>query len=501
MPANKGGDSKQGLIITLVICILLVIILGLTTYYGYAGQADLQKATADAKKDAETAKKDRDWYKFVVLQLKAYTGDLTKQETEEWRVARERYDNNQLSGDDKAAIDTLFKDLQSRVGNEPYRMRLARLDEELRNTQTSLQNEKNALAKERAENKRLMDVRDQELAEAKKHLEQEHADNVANQKKMAQELITRLQDFGSLSDELAKEKKQAATDKGKLEREQTKLRSEIKDQEEARRKLADKLTPPDLQKFSTPKGKIVNLDPSGQIAWINLGTLDNVRSQQGLTFSIWGHGIAGRGSNEYKGALELVAVQGAHLSLARITQTVDARNHPIEPGDVLVNPAWSPTMQEHVAIAGLIDLAGDGRDHIDELMRALQKQNVVIDAYLDLKEAAIKGKLTLKTDYLIVGDPPDFAAETYREGDPRFERKTEIMDKLSGMQVEAQRLGIRVVPLRQFVELTGYQMPQGARSTSGFSYDSRVPSSAAGNAKAQPSKAEKAQEEKKDEDK
>ena len=368
MPANKGGDSKQGLIITLVICILLVIVLGLTTYYGYAGQADLQKATTDAKKDADAAKKDRDWYKFVALQMKAYTGDLTKNETEQWKVDRERYDNGQLSGEDKAAADSLFKDLQKTVGNEPYRIKLARLAEELRNAQTSLQNEKNALAKERAENKRLIDVRDKELAEATQHLEQEHANNVANQKKMAEELITRLQDFGGLSEELAKVKKEAATDKGTLERDRAKLRAEIKDQEDARKKLADKLTPPDLRKFGTPKGKIVNLDQNGQMAWINLGALDNVRSQQGLTFSIFGRGITGRGSDEPKGALELVAVQGPHLSLARITQTVDARQHPIEPGDVLVNPAWSPTMQEHVAIAGLIDLAGDGRDHSEELM-------------------------------------------------------------------------------------------------------------------------------------
>jgi hypothetical protein len=505
MPANKGGDSKQGLIITLVCFILLSIILGVTTYYGYAEQEALRAAANKEKGAAADMQKNRDWYKFVALQMKAYTGDLKKQETEDWKVARERYNNNQLSGDgtEKADVVALISDLDSRVGNEPYRMKVARLEEALQNAQTSLQNEKNALAKERADHKRLVDVKDAELQEAHKQLEQAQAKNIEIQKKMAQDLVTGLQQFGATSEELAKLQKQAATEKGNLEKERSRLRAEIKDQEEARKKLELKLTPPDLQKFSTPKGKIVSVDPGSQLARINLGSLDNVRSQQGLTFSIFGHGISGRGTNERKGALELVDVLGPHLSLARITETVDARNHPIEPGDVLVNPAWSPTMQEHVAIAGLIDLAGDGRDHIDELMRALQKQNVVVDAYLDLKEATVKGKMTLKTDYLIVGEPPEFSGDlSIREGDTRFERKTEIMDKMSGMQVEAQRLGVTVVPLRRFVVQTGYQVPQGARSTSGFSYESRIPSSpATGEPKAQPGKKEKVKEEKKDEDK
>ena len=88
--------------------------------------------------------------------------------------------------------------------------------------------------------------------------------------------------------------------------------------------------------------------------------------------------------------------------------------------------------------------------------------------------------MTLKTDYLIVGNHPEFSSESaFREGDTRFEHKTELEDKISGMQVEAQRLGITVMPLRKFVELTGYQVPQGARSTSGFNYESRIPSSSA----------------------
>ena len=60
-------------------------------------------------------------------------------------------------------------------------------------------------------------------------------------------------------------------------------------------------------------------------------------------------------------------------------------------------------------------------------------------------------------------------------------------------------LGVTKVPLRRFVSLTGYQLPRGARSTGGFSYESRIPSSAATNGAKDAGK--KAGEPKKEEDK
>src|ERR1700732_3503286 len=137
MPANKGAESKQGLVISLVIFVLLSVILGVTTYFGFADKDALTKAAAKGKEDADSAKKDKDWYKFVVLQLKGYTGDLTKQETEELSVDVDRYLKSQLTGPDQAAIDTLFKDLAARLAAkdgrtiEPYRERVARLEEDL----------------------------------------------------------------------------------------------------------------------------------------------------------------------------------------------------------------------------------------------------------------------------------------------------------------------------------------------------------------------------------
>jgi hypothetical protein len=492
MPANKGAESKQGLIVTLVCFILLSIILGVTTYYGYAGQDALVKAAKDADTKEKAMQKSREWYKYVALKLKYYAGEMRKDDNQALADAEATAKNN--TADDKAAYDSLFQELDRRLVKDPkrdrtfesYREKVNRLEQELANTRASLLAEQTNLAKERAANQRNIDTKDAEIKEAHDKLKKAEADNVAERDKLEKEMIARLTELNGIGEELDKVKKDSATQVGTLQKKESMLKQDVKDQQEAYQKLQRQLTPPDLQKFSTPKGKILSVDPAAQLAWINLGSADHVRAQQGLTFSIFGNSSAGPGSMVLKGALEVVNVIGPHLSQAKITQTPDPRVNPIQRGDVLVNPAWSPTMQTHVAIAGLIDFTGQGRDQIDELLRTLNKQNVVVDAYLDLKEATIKGKMSVKTDYLILGEQPQFDANVpIREGDARFERKTDLLTKISDMQQEANRYGVTVVPLRRFVALTGYQVPPGASASSGYNYESRVPrASANGEAKA-----------------
>ena len=81
-------------------------------------------------------------------------------------------------------------------------------------------------------------------------------------------------------------------------------------------------------------------------------------------------------------------------------------------------------MREHVAIAGFIDLVGDGRDATPELVRMLEKQGVVVDIWLDLRDMSLKGankdkeeKITRQTSYLIMGDSPTWT----RSRSPRKE--------------------------------------------------------------------------------
>ena len=50
MAAKRGGESKQGLIITLVCFVVLSLALGLTTYLGFSWKGDAEDKAADAAK-------------------------------------------------------------------------------------------------------------------------------------------------------------------------------------------------------------------------------------------------------------------------------------------------------------------------------------------------------------------------------------------------------------------------------------------------------------------
>jgi hypothetical protein len=481
MAANKGGDSKQGLIIALVICVLLIIILGVVSYYGYAEQANLQADAKKARDEKAAMEKNRDWYKFQALLMRTYAGypAKAKEDAEAFPVPlRDQFESKSLSGDKE--VETLVETLDKTLGwdknqKKPlatYVQRVSMLENDLRNTILLLEKEKAALAKTREDYDRFQTTKDEEVKDWKTKFEQAQKDNVATQQNLAKEYQAKIDELGDLSQQIqavTKKYEKEAFDRGK---ENTQLKNTIKDLQDIRVKLVQKITPPDLLRFSTPKGRIVRLEPRGEMAWINLGSADNIRSQQRLTFSIFGSGSDGRSTNDVrKGSLEVVSVLEPHFSTAKITEIVDPARNPIMTGDLLINPAWSPTQREHVALAGLIDLTGDGNDYSEEFMRNLRQQGVVIDAYLDLKDLTLKGDgITLKTDYLIVGEQPEI--DPTKTSGRKIERDKEIYDKIAALTNDANRLGVSVVPFRRFVQLTGYRLPRGASVQQRYNFES-----------------------------
>jgi len=158
----------------------------------------------------------------------------------------------------------------------------------------------------------------------------------------------------------------------------------------------------------------------------------------------------------------VVNVVNEHLSRTRITSVKDANRDPILEGDVLYNPSWNPTIQKHVALAGIMDLTGDGRDSLREFMRNLERQNIIVDAWLDPKDASIKGKgITVRTDFLILGESQEFSL-TGREKTGEFQKKLEAERKK--MEDMAARYGVKPIALHKYLEMIGYRLP---RSTGG----------------------------------
>ncbi len=184
-----------------------------------------------------------------------------------------------------------------------------------------------------------------------------------------------------------------------------------------------------------------------------------------MTFTIHDVGSDGRPNPQPKGTLEVVNVLGPHLSQTRITSVKDRNRDPILERDVIYNASWNPNVKKHVAIAGVIDLTGDGRDSLYEFMRTLERQNIVVDAYQDPKEGTMKGQITYRTDYLILGDPPAASGVKADEVDKK------VTDGRVHMENEAKKYGVPKYGLPRYLEMIGYRLPRSPRAESSSLYN------------------------------
>jgi len=267
-------------------------------------------------------------------------------------------------------------------------------------------------------------------------------------------------------------------------------------------RVMKKIKQVEISDFEQPRGKIIRVDTAGTSAYINLGSADAVKPQ--LTFSVFSPG-GYKATTERKGSLEVVNVISDHLSMCRVTEQGAPTRDPILGGDQLFNPAWTPGLREHVAIAGLIDMTGDGRDGTLEFVKVLEKQGVIVDAYLDSRDIAVKGKgITRQTSYLIKGETPDFGGqENIREGDERQKKRMDVMGEVGTMIENANKLGVTTVTARRYMALMGVKLPRTPASASDWNTYTFKPAAAApaGGAAAPPGGEPKMDKDKMDKDK
>ena len=193
-----------------------------------------------------------------------------------------------------------------------------------------------------------------------------------------------------------------------------------------------------------------------------------------MTFSVHGTDLNRKPLPVAKGSIEVLNVVGAHVSQARITGIKDRARDPILQQDVLYNPTWDPHLKKHVAITGIVDLTGDGRDSQQEFIRNLERQGIVVDAYVDLRALnedpldmakAIKGRgIGVQTDFLIIGDGTEYLSDS--PANLRFRRNLDEVVK--AMNGTAKQNGVTVVGLRRYLEMIGYRVPRVSDRTTTY---------------------------------
>jgi hypothetical protein len=471
MPAARAGESKQALVITLVFFILLSIVLGVFTYMGYNDADKNLKDKTTAENAEKTAKSERDSQKYAAMMARTYFGKPPA-DKKELTIAYEEAGKLAAKGDDNGKAVKEMEEMLgwNKAGGLPGADMISKV----------------AAAEKKS--KDLQDMVAQKEEEAKKH--KLDADNARKRQREAEDNFKKaLDDLNARADADLKRYQKVIEQQALAFGDQSKTIEQLKDDgsnkdakykklEDAKKKsdrdfqtqidkLEDKKPKFTAAMFDQPRGKIVSMDRSGTMPFINLGKADRVRPQ--LTFSIHSVGSDGKPAKESKGSLEVFNVLSDHLSQARITSQVDATRDPVVSGDVLMNATWDPNQKRHVAIAGIIDLTGEGLVDrptdalraVEEFKRTLENQDMIVDAWIDFVDNSIKGKgITPETDYLILGDVPKTRGGIIRDSDTKEKRQDDVVKLRTRMQEEATKVGVPVIRLRDFLTMTGYRVPR-----------------------------------------
>jgi hypothetical protein len=301
---------------------------------------------------------------------------------------------------------------------------------------------------------KIADSSDDNYKKAKSDLttEQTRYKEQVDQKEM--EITTLRNDYNQTQTELQQEKDSREAERKKSAEDVQKLIANI---ERLRRQLLDTTR----QTFDEPQGKIVRVDSSTDLVWVNLGERDFLRPR--ISFSVYAKDVPGvaRGPQDVKGKIEVTRILNQTTAEARIVYE-DFRR-PITQGDLIYTPLWKPGRVEVFSIVGLIDLDGDGRSDRETFHQILAVNNAKLDNEINDKGDAIDangdildppGHVSEQTKYLILGDIPD---ETTLVNEDDIAAAQAINKQAKRLQEEAIINGVDIIKLNEFLSYVGYQ--------------------------------------------
>ena len=419
--------ENQDLQIALIVSVMLTIILGVATFLCYRKYTDTEKSLQAALTDASKKSSDADKARDEVNRLKKdFIGvpdterieDLSAQFGEDMKKYGGAY--SQESQFYRPLVEKMFQTIQDK-------------------------------------NKELVDTKDEnqrltakyESREAGKDAQlKEFADKVNG---MAQDLKAREETFSKertqitddqnkIREQLKTAQKDAAAEKSTLEAKNQETGSQLKKTQDVAKDLREKNTQLTRGTMDVPDGEISRINQRTGTVWIDLGKVDNLNPL--VTFSVYPADVSNLGKGEKKASIEVTQILDDHLAEARILD--DKIADPIMPGDKIYTPIWNPGDKRHFALAGFMDINGDGKNNLPLLRNLITLNGGVVDCDVDEK-GKVNGEISIETRYLVLGDKPS------EKGD------TTGVAAYSKIRGDAENLGIQKISLGDLLERMGYK--------------------------------------------
>ncbi|MEZ6090634.1 MAG: hypothetical protein R3C05_21970 [Pirellulaceae bacterium] len=269
-----------------------------------------------------------------------------------------------------------------------------------------------------------------------KQLQQAMADLVEARKDHNLKVAQIEDDKEKLRQQITSITQKATQEKTQLVRQTTQLQTTIDDQKEVIEGYRN-------DEFEVAQGRVTEVLPGGNVVFINLGSADGLLT--GVTFGVIDRDDVRVANAEPKGNIEVTKILGAHLAEARVIYNKEIRN-PIIENDKIFTPLWAPGRKVEIALAGLMDLDGDGVDDSDRLKAMINSVGAKVSAQVDARGGET-GEMTFDTRFLVLGTNPEFGTT-----ENNSENKNEaIMAGISKLKARAKQLGITTISLNKLV--------------------------------------------------
>ncbi len=380
--------ENQGLQIALIVFVMFTLILGVTTFVFYRQYDQEKDKAAAADQEKSKVAKDLATAQSEIADLKRVLGFGAS-------------DTLQVIGQEVLRDMLPFASLPE--ADRVYRKVVQHLNDTVQKKNQALaatENDKAQLQKQLADRERDAGTRIQQHEEEVKKTGADLAQVTAGFKKSEGEL-------NAEKDKLLTERKEIE-DKGNQQIKGLQDAVTVKDKDINRaRTVADEYRrqAEALQHttFEIAHGKILDIinQRTGRV-YVNLGEADGLRRL--TTFGVFTSATDDVSQAEKKASIEVIEIMGPHLCEARITD--DKPGNPVVKGDLVFTPIWAPGKRIHFALAGAIDLDGDGRSDLERVRSIISTNGAIVDAYQETTGKVI-GQITTETNYLVMGAPPD----------------------------------------------------------------------------------------------
>lgn len=189
-------------------------------------------------------------------------------------------------------------------------------------------------------------------------------------------------------------------------------------------------------KFETTQGEIRYVVAGGNVVTINLGASDALRP--GVTFGVIDGDETRLQDAKVKATIQVTQVQGPHLAQARVVARPEIED-PIIPGDKIFSPFWAPGREVKIALAGNIDIDGDGRPDNDAIKGQIRAAGAVVAAEIS-STGAITGELDPSIRFMVVGEDPELGGDD-------DEQNAQVVATMGNVKARAAELGLTVIPV------------------------------------------------------